>query len=298
MWDGVERRVIAANGIEIEAACAGHGRRLALLLHGWPEHAISWRHQIPLLVEMGYRVIAPNMRGYGASSSPPEMEAYAIETLIDDVVALIATADADEVVLVGHDWGGAIAWFVALRRPELIDRLIIMNLPHPLCFERELQQWDQRLKSWYVLFFQIPGLPEWLLTRNGAKPIEEVFRKIAVHKHRFPDAVIDVYKANALRPGGMRAMLNYYRAMVSGGGGRRQKALGFPMIDMPTLLIWGEQDTALSKATTRGTDAYVSDLTLRYIPNASHWVQQDTPDEVNAIVAAWLRGEAAPRFDS
>ena len=297
MWTGVERQVIAANGIEFEVAVAGTGPRLALLLHGFPEHALSWRHQVPVLTGLGYRVWAPNLRGYGQTTSPPDIESYAIETLIADVVALIKASDAQQVCLIGHDWGGAIAWYVALRHPELITRLVIMNLPHPGLFQKALGTLDQMLKSWYVLMFQIPGLPEWGLTRDKGQAIRRIFTNMAVNRHRFPDAVLDVFVDNALRPGGMRAMLNYYRAMVRGGGAKRQAQIGYPKLKMPTLMIWGEQDTALSKATTIGTEALVEDFTLRYLPQASHWVQQDAPEEVNAILGAWLRGEIVPRYD-
>ncbi len=297
MWNGVERQIIAANGIEFEVAVAGSGPRLALLLHGFPEHALAWRHQIPALVALGYRVWAPNMRGYGATTTPADIDAYAIETLIDDVAGLIKASGAEDLTLIAHDWGGAIAWYVALRRPDLIRKLVIMNLPHPALFAKALGTIDQLLKSWYVFFFQIPGLPEWGLTRNKARAIRDIFTNMAVNRHRFPDAVLDVFAANAMRPGGMRGMLNYYRAMVGGGGAKRQTALGYPKITIPTLMIWGEQDTALSKATTYGTEALVDDFTIRYLPKVSHWVQQDAPDEVNAILTAWLRGEIVPRFD-
>jgi pimeloyl-ACP methyl ester carboxylesterase len=297
MWAGIDTKTIHANGIDFEVAVSGQGLRMALLLHGFPEHAISWRRQIPALVDLGYQVWAPNLRGYGNSSSPPEIEAYRLETLMDDIAGLIAESGYKQVTLIAHDWGAVIAWFLAMRRPDLIERLVIMNLPHPALFAREIKGLEQMLKSWYIAFFQIPSLPEWALTRDKAQGIRAAFLNMAVNKHRFPDAVLDVYAGNALRPGGMRAMINYYRSAARGGGMARQVALGFPIIKIPTLMIWGEQDTALSRKTTIGTEDYVADLTLRYLPQASHWVQQDAPDEVNAILTAWLKNEVVPRFD-
>jgi pimeloyl-ACP methyl ester carboxylesterase len=164
-----------------------------------------------------------------------------------------------------------------------------MNLPHPAIFERVMRSgWRQRLRSWYVLFFQIPWLPERLFQMRRASLVTEAFRGMAVDKSRFPEAVLDVYRQAALTPGAMTAMINYYRALVRGGGARRQSSLGFPRIELPTLMVWGEQDTALGKELTYGTEAFVPNLTLRYLPHASHWVQQDAPDDVNAIVAEWL----------
>ena len=144
------------------------------------------------------------------------------------------------------------------------------------------------MRSWYVLFFQIPWLPEKLLGMRGARMIGEAFRGMAVDKSRFPEEVLDVYRRAALEPGALTAMINYYRAAVRGGGGRRQRSLGYPKIDTPTLMVWGEQDTALGVELTDGTQDFVGDFTLRRLANASHWVQQDAPDEVNAILREWL----------
>ena len=197
--------------------------------------------------------------------------------------------DGRETVLLAHDWGGVIAWHFALRRIRPLSRLIVMNLPHPAVFERVLRSgWRQRMRSWYVLFFQIPWLPEKLLGMRGARMIGEAFRGMAVDKSRFPEEVLDVDRRAALEPGALTAMVNYYRAAVRGGGGRRQRSLGYPKIDTPTLMVWGEQDTALGVELTEGTQDFVRDFTLRRLANASHWVQQDAPEEVNAILREWL----------
>lgn len=298
MWTGVERREIAANGIRFELAEAGSGPRLALLLHGFPETAWSWRLQIPLLARLGYRVWAPNLRGYGQTDSPIEVKDYAIEILVDDVAGLIAASGAQDVTLIGHDWGAMVGWFVAMRRESLIRRLVIMNVPHPACMARELGRFSrQLLRSWYVFMIQIPYLPEWLLTRNNAQAVVDAIRNMAVDKSRFGDDVLEPYRQNALRPGGMTAMLNYYRAMVSGGGGARQANLGFPTIEVPTLFIWGTEDAALDMTTTRGLEAYVRHLTRRDLPGVSHFVQQEAPEKVNAILEAWLTGQEVPIAD-
>jgi pimeloyl-ACP methyl ester carboxylesterase len=280
---------ISANGLRFHVLAAGEGQRLALFLHGFPELAFSWRHQLPLLAEHGYLAWAPDLRGYGRSDRPVGREEYAIEKLMDDVAALIDASGARETLLIAHDWGGVIAWYFALRRLRPLSRLAILNLPHPACMERALSHgFRQRLRSWYVLFFQLPWLPELMLGARGAEAVGRAFRDMAVNKGRFPDAVLDVYRRAALEPGALTAMLNYYRALVSGGGARRQRSLGYPVIDTKTLVIWGEQDTALGVDTLEGIEAYVPNLELHRLPDASHWVQQDAPEKVNAILRAWL----------
>jgi epoxide hydrolase 4 len=290
----IEHRFVRANGLRFHVASCGEGDRLALFLHGFPESWYSWRHQLPLLARLGYRAWAPDLRGYGETDRPPRMNDYAMEHLLDDVAGLIDAAGARSVTLLAHDWGGVIAWYFAMRGGRPLERLVVMNLPHPAIMESELRRWRQIAKSWYVLFFQIPRLPEALLRARNYRAIGEAFRNMAVDKSRFPDDVLQVYRDNAAKPGALTAMLNYYRAMVRGGGGERQRRLGNPVIDVPTLLLWGENDIALGKATTYGTERYVTNLTVRYLPNVSHWVQQEAPETVNAMLEAWLIGERVP----
>jgi pimeloyl-ACP methyl ester carboxylesterase len=292
----IETVFVEANGLRFEVDTCGAGDRLALCLHGFPEHAFSWRYQLPLLADLGYRAWAPNLRGYGRSSRPQGVDAYAIETLMADVGGLIDASGCREVVLLAHDWGAVIAWYFAMRRIRPLARLVICNVPHPGPARRALGQgFAQALRSWYVMFFRIPWLPEQLLGRDGARVVGEALRRSAVDVSRFPAPVTEVYRQNAAQPGALTAMINYYRALVRGGGARRQHALGYPVIDVPTLLIWGEDDIALTKETTYGTDEWVSDLTIRYLPRVSHWVQQEAPDAVNAMLSAFLEGRPVPQ---
>jgi len=285
---------VAANGLTFHVASCGGGDRLALCLHGFPESSYSWRYQLPLLARLGYRAWAPDLRGYGQTDRPRDVEAYAIEHLLDDVAGLIDASGAASTLLIAHDWGGIIAWYFAMRRLRPLDRLVVMNLPHPAVMERVLRTPRQAMRSWYAAFFQLPRLPELALRARRAHAVGEAFRTMAVDKSRFPDTVIDVYRRNAMQPGAAAAMVNYYRALVRGGGGARQRQLGYPVIDTPTLLLWGEHDAALGKETTYGTEAYVSSLTIRYLPRVSHWVQQEAPEVVNAMLAAWLTGQRVP----
>jgi epoxide hydrolase 4 len=287
---GIRTRFVEANGQRFELAECGQGEKLAILLHGFPELNFSWRHQMPLLADKGYRVWAPNMRGYGASSKPAGVEAYRIDTLIEDVAALIDLAKADaptkEVTLIAHDWGAIVAWMFAIRQLRPIDRLVIMNVPHPKCAEREIRTWRQKKKSWYIFFFQLPWLPERLLLRSDAEPIRNIFAGSATHKNLFPRDQMDIYARAAQRPGAMTAMLNYYRALVRIPDMRN---VGHAMVDVPTLVIWGENDLALDIHLLDGMEQWVPNLTLHRLPGISHWVQQDAPDEVNRLLGGWLQ---------
>jgi len=290
----IRHEQVRANGLRFHVAACGEGDRLALCLHGFPENWFSWRFQLPFLARLGYRVWAPDLRGYGGSDRPARVQDYAIERLMDDVAGLVDASRARTTVLLGHDWGAVVAWYFALRAVRPLDGLVILNVPHPACAERELRRPAQLRRSWYMLFFQIPWLPETLLGLHGASAIGEAFRRSAVDKSRFPDAVVQVFQRAAARPGALAAMLHYYRALLRGGGARRQRALGYPVIETRTLMIWGEEDVALTKATTFGTEQYVRDLTLRYLPGVSHWVQQEAPESVNALLEAWLTHRPVP----
>lgn len=289
---GITQRFVTANGQRFELAECGDpaSPRLALCLHGFPELNYSWRAQMPLLSARGWRVWAPNMRGYGASDRPDGIAAYRLDTLAEDVAALIdvATAEAGhpiEVMLIAHDWGALVAWHFAIKQLRPLTKLVIMNVPHPKCSQREMRHWYQLKKSWYMFMFQLPWLPEHMLTRNGAAAIKRIFVSDALNKQHFPPAVQQVYADAALRPGAMHAMINYYRALMRTPDAR---GVGDAMVHVPTLMIWGENDVAIDLRCTDGTEQWVPDLELHTLPGVSHWVQQDAPDAVNARLADWL----------
>ncbi|MEP3725602.1 MAG: alpha/beta hydrolase [Parasphingorhabdus sp.] len=282
---GFTVQMVHANGLDFEVAMAGEGKKLALCLHGFPELHYSWRHQIPQLVEMGYKVWAPNLRGYGSSSKPGGVDSYRLNILVQDIAALIDASQAEEVTLIAHDWGAIIAWHFAILKIRPLAKLVIMNVPHPKCAQREIRHWHQLKKSWYIFFFQLPWLPEKILRRNKAQPIKEAFSKMAVDKSRFPDSDLQVYADAASRPDGLRSMINYYRALVRTKDGRE---IGDAMVHIPTLMIWGEEDTALDIRCTDGTDQWVPNFELYRLPGVSHWVQQEAPEKVNAILRDWL----------
>ncbi len=291
----IRTEFVDANGLRFEVDKCGEGKRLAICLHGFPEHSFSWRYQLPMLADLGYQAWAPNLRGYGLSSRPDRLEAYAIETLMEDVAQLIDASGCEETIMLAHDWGAVIAWYFAIRQTRPLEHLVICNVPHPQAMSQAMG-WEQLKKSWYVLFFQIPGLPEALLGRDSAAGMAEVMRSSSAAPERFPDEVGEVYRRNAAQPGALTAMVNYYRALVRGGGAKRQRDLGFPLIETPTLMVWGEDDVALTKATTYGTEDYVRDLTIRYLPRVSHWVQQEQPEIVNEMISAFLQGKPVPEL--
>ena len=279
-------RRIDANGLSFLVDEAGEGDDVALLLHGFPESRFSWRFQIPLLAELGWHVIAPDLRGYGGSSRPLGKEAYHLDHLVEDAAALFDALGARRRLLIGHDWGAMIAWTFAMGRRLPLDGLVIMNVPHPAVFARVMRHsWRQRLRSWYVAFFQLPRLPEAVMTARDGKAVADAFTGMTVDKSRLPPQVTDVFRHNALAPGAMTAMINYYRANAGILGHYRG---GAPRIEVPTLMVWGEDDAAIGIECTQGYEPYVADLTLERLPGVSHWVQQEAPERVNAILERWL----------
>jgi pimeloyl-ACP methyl ester carboxylesterase len=269
--------IVEANGLAFHVQEAGSGDRLALCLHGFPETSHSWRHQLPVLADLGYRAWAPDLRGYGATRPlPASTDEMAVERHLDDVDALLDAAGAETATIVGHDWGAIISWLYAMRRPERVDRLVIMNVPHPAAFERNARanprQW---LRSWYALFFQLPWLPERALTARRAEAVARAFEGV------LPEDDVEVYRRAMLQPGAVKAAVDIYRAFLRGGGLARQRRLGWPTITCPTLVIWGVRDVALGEELLDGTERWVADLRVEKV-EATHWVQQDAPDVVNA----------------
>jgi pimeloyl-ACP methyl ester carboxylesterase len=277
-------RSIDANGLNFTVDVAGEGDTVALLLHGFPEARAAWRRQLEALPALGWTVAAPDLRGYGDSARPSGVEAYAINHLVDDVAGMFDALGAKRRILMGHDWGGVIAWAAALRGLPL-DGLVILNAPHPVLFRKALKTWDQRRRSWYILFFQIPLLPELGLTRGGAHGL---VRGLKHASPGFPPDILETYRTNLLAPGAATAMINYYRANA------RRIAAGAANpgpLRTPTLMIWGEEDAYLGPALMEGNEALVADFTLRRLPGVSHWVQEDAPELVNAAIAEWARAK-------
>ena len=274
----IANRRIEANGLTFAVDVAGEGDTVALCLHGFPEARQAWSEQLPALAALGWTAAAPDMRGYGDSDRPKGRSAYTLDKLVDDVVALFDALGAKKRILIGHDWGGIIAWQVAIRRPDLLDGLVILNAPHPAVYRREYARGlRQKLRSWYVLFFQLPGLPELQMKRGLESALTATTKN-------FPADRLAGYRRNIERPGAATAMINYYRANAAELG---LGPIPTGKIKTPTLLIWGEDDPYLDLSLTDRNEAFVEDFTLRRLPGVSHWVCEDASPEVNRLIADW-----------
>jgi pimeloyl-ACP methyl ester carboxylesterase len=274
------------NGVRLHYVEAGVGP-LVVLLHGFPEFWYSWRAQIPALSAAGYRVVAPDMRGYNTSAKPRGVASYSIDRLVSDVRGLVRHLGAERAVVVGHDWGGAVAWSVPMQYPDLVQKLIVLNAPHPAAFARGLRSPDQLRRSWYMLFFQLPWLPEATFRAADFAVLERTLRTDPARRDAFSEEDIRRYKRALARPGALTATINYYRAAF-----RRnpREALREPApITCPTLLIWGDRDRYLGADLTRGLEQWVPNIRVEHIPGASHWVQLDAPERVNDLIIGFLR---------
>jgi pimeloyl-ACP methyl ester carboxylesterase len=282
---------VRANGIRFHVRTAGSARseRLALCLHGFPECWFSWRELMPRLAKMGYRVWAPDLRGYGMTDKPRGVGAYRMDELVADVAGLVDASGAKEVALIAHDWGGAIAWDFARRAARPLERLVIMNAPHPAVFAKHVLRPAQMRRSWYMFLFQLPRLPEWYLSKDDYRAVKAAFLAMTTDRRRYPREVLEVYRDSASQPGAIEGMLAYYRAAFRYRGRQRGGKIA-----TPTLLVWGEEDTALGRELTYGLERYVEDIEVRYVPDASHWVQQDAPERVGAMVEAFLARKDVP----
>jgi len=279
-----EHNFIQTNGVNLHYVSQGSGK-LMLMLHGFPEFWYSWRHQIREFAA-DYRVVAVDLRGYNDSDKPKDVEAYAMSELIADVKGIISGLGYEDCILVAHDWGGAIAWNFAYAYPAMVEKLIVLNLPHPAKLAAGLKTPQQLFKSWYIFFFQIPFLPEFLIQLNDYNAIAWAFSSMAINKSAFTPEDLATFKNAIAQPGSLTAMINYYRCNFKLIADKNEKVWG--ILDIPTLMIWGEKDIALGKELTYGTDAYVRDLQIKYIPNCSHWVQQEQPVLVNQYMREFL----------
>jgi pimeloyl-ACP methyl ester carboxylesterase len=282
---------IRANGLKFHAVTMGAGP-LVLLLHGFPENWYSWRHQLPALAAAGFRAVAVDLRGYGGTDRPRGVAAYHVDRLVADVDGLI-DALGGPVHLVGHDWGGAIAWIFASRRGERLRTLTVMNAPHPRAFFRELlHNPKQRRRSWYFALFQLPWLPEFLIRRGAASIFAKAFRGAALRKEMFPDEVVAAFRDPMMEKGALTAAINYYRALARDPKSVRD-ARNFPDIAVPTLLIWAMSDFSLGRELADGLEPWFRGrLTIDRVPDCSHWVQQEQPERVNERLIGFLRREA------
>lgn len=276
--------------IALAVALAGDGD-LVVLLHGFPEMSHSWRHQLPALAAAGFRAVAPDLRGYGDSDAPGAVSDYALPKLAGDIVGLIEALGSESAHLVGHDWGGSIAWALSARLPQRVRSLTILNSPHPVASAECRQIREQQQKSWYMLLFQFPGIAEeWLAKDDFANLRAFVFDTAAPGTFSPHDQAIF---CDALRRDGrLSAALNYYRANIPPENWLKPPP-DLPPIEVPTTIIWGEADAYMSDVLLERSIAKVTGpLRVERLPGVSHWVQQEVPDRVNALLIDALARQA------
>jgi pimeloyl-ACP methyl ester carboxylesterase len=257
-----------------------------LMLHGFPEFWYSWRYQIPEFAQ-DYKVVALDLRGYNESDKPEERFAYVMAEFVKDIEEVIKELGYEKCILVGHDWGGAIAWCFGYAHSEMIEKLIIMNIPHPAKFMEGLGTPEQLLRSWYIFFFQLPFFPEFIFEFHDYQAIASAFKNMAVDKSAFTEADLEAYKYAAAKRGALTSMINYYRNIFPGLLNQQE----WGVLRIPTLMIWGKNDRALGIELTYGTEEYVESFQIRYIPNCSHWVQQEQPELVNKYMREFLSSD-------
>jgi pimeloyl-ACP methyl ester carboxylesterase len=281
----VHARIVENDGVALHLTVAGEGPPV-VLLHGFPESAASWRHQVAPLVQAGFSVWMPNLRGYPPSTVPPRRDAYRLRHLVADLAAIVKATGYPRAHVVGHDWGGIIAWAFAGRHPELLDRLTILNAPHMGIFSEKLWRSSQWLRSWYVAFFQLPHLPEKLISAWDYRVLRRLFADTPVRKGAFTRGDINDYVAGIAQPGALTAALNYYRANLA----HADMALASTArCDAQTLIIWGRQDPALGAFLLDGVERFAPRVRIHWIEDAGHWIQNEAPEEVNRVLLAFLR---------
>jgi pimeloyl-ACP methyl ester carboxylesterase len=276
------------NGILLHTVEAGvAGGDCIVFLHGFPEFWYGWKNQISFFVQKGFRVIIPDQRGYNLSSKPLGVKSYCIHYLVEDIVALIHRLTNKKVVLAGHDWGGVVAWQVALHHPQLVQHLIIVNMPHPKVFRQTLKKSiAQLLRSSYAGFFQLPLLPEWVGRAFNYNLLQRSLLKTA-KKGAFSAEDIAAYKKAWRQPGALTAMINWYRAY------KYNTLPASGTIQLPVLLIWGRKDQFLLPQMAQQSIDRCSNGKLVMVEDATHWIHHEHPHLVNTLIDDFITKQNA-----
>lgn len=291
----MEHKDISSNGIRLHVVQEGPADgRLLILLHGFPEFWYGWRKQIPCFAAAGYRVWVPDQRGYNLSDKPHGIAPYNLDALAADVVGLIDAAGQETAFLVGHDWGGAAAWWVATKYPQRLEKMVVMNAPHGTVMSKSLRRNpEQRRKSWYMFFFQLPWLPEFVSRRRSWRFLTGMLRSSCI-RGTFSDADLEEYRQAWAQPGAYTAMVNWYRAMMRARptpAPPQKTRDGVPTrqpIGVPTLLLWGTQDRFLGRELAEESIKRCRQGQLVLLEDATHWLHHEHPERVNALMQAFL----------
>jgi len=282
-----EHHFVETNRIRLHYVTQGAGE-LVLLLHGFPEFWYSWRYQIPALSRY-FKVVVPDLRGYNDSDKPST--GYDLDTLAADIQGLIESLGYTRAHIVGHDWGGAIAWHMAQKFPQYLNRMAVLSAAPVQHFVQELvSNVDQLRRSWYILGFQVPGIPEWVIQQNLGEFVRNLLREQAIRKGAFTREDAEIYQSALAKPGVLSAALNYYRQMLSPWNWVRDWLNTPNPITVPTLVLWGEEDSLVTPKVTQGLERFISaPFNLKLIPHCGHWIQQEAPQTVNRELLAFLR---------
>ncbi|NJP08616.1 MAG: alpha/beta hydrolase [Leptolyngbyaceae cyanobacterium RU_5_1] len=282
-----QHHFVETNRIRLHCVSQGEGE-LVLLLHGFPEFWYSWRYQIPVLARY-FKVVVPDLRGYNDSDKPDS--GYDVDTLAADIRGLIEGLGYTRAHIVGHDWGGAIAWHLAQKFPECLNRLAILSAAPVQHLVQELvSNLDQLRRSWYVFAFQVPGIPEWLIQQNLSEFVKNLLQEQAIRKGAFSKEDAQIYQSALAKPGVLSAALNYYRQMLLPWNWLWDWFNAAKPLTVPTLVLWGEEDSLLSPKLTQGMERLITaPFQLKLIPHCGHWIQQEAPQTVNRELLAFLR---------
>ncbi len=275
----IDSEMVSTPGGMLHVRVIGAGPPV-LLLHGFPDSSLGFRDLCEALAERGYRAIAPDLLGYGLSDKPVGLEPYRSSAALANLAALARWAGG-QVAVLGHDWGGTLSYCFAAEHPELVSKLVVINAAHPESYARALRRSFQLLRSWYILFFQLRKIAEWVVTQRLV--FRWMLRSLVAQKANLTEARVESARRELLRPGAATAALGYYRA-----------AFRWPIrcerpIQAPTLILWGDADPALDPALARGLDQYVKDVRVHHVAGAGHFVQWDEPQRVVDEVATFLR---------
>lgn len=280
---GVHHQV---NGITLHCIEAGpEDGPLVILLHGFPEFWWGWRYQIEPLAEAGFRVLAPDQRGYNLSDKPEGKQAYDLDTLARDVIGLADALGCRTFHLVGHDWGGLVAWWTATRHPERVDKLVAINAPHPAIVGPYLRSHPRQVfRSLYAGFFQLPHLPEAMLSADHHRALKRALLRTSL-PGTFSEADLDIYEEAWSKPGALTAMLNWYRALP----GFQPKDRSGSRLPTPVLVMWGRRDFALESGLAEASLALCSRGQIRWFEEATHWVHLESPQALLVDLTRFLK---------
>jgi epoxide hydrolase 4 len=275
----IDSQMVSTPGGMLHVRVIGNGKPI-LLLHGFPDSSAGFLELCEDLAARGFRALAVDLKGYGLSDKPEGLEPYRLSAILQDLVAVIHWIGQAPVAVLGHDWGGTLAFCLASEQPELVSRLIVLNAAHPASYARALKRGVQLLRSWYVLFFQLRGLAEWVVTRRGV--FRWLLRRLVVNRALLTEERVEAVRRELLRPGAARAALSYYRAAF------RWPLRCSRVISAPTLILWGMKDPALDIGLLSDLHEHVTSVTVEQVEGAGHFVQWDEPGRVVQAVARFL----------